>query len=84
MSKFKTMPGDLEIVRGGTLLEKYNPNHGADGRFTSGGGGSGAPIKEGDLLLKHFEKKVDKVLKHMIGDSFQCLGSFSTKPPTDL
>ena len=30
MSKFKTMPGDLEIVRGGTLLEKYNPNHGAD------------------------------------------------------
>jgi hypothetical protein len=60
MSKFKTMPGDLEIVRGGTLLEKYNPNHGPDGRFTSGGGGGGAPIKEGDLLLKHFEKKVDK------------------------
>ena len=64
MSKFKTMPGDLEIVRGGTLLEKANPYRDAStGRFTTGGGGGGAPISEGDLLLKHFEKKVDKVYK---------------------
>ena len=63
MSKFKTMPGDLEIVRGGTLLQKYNPNHGADGKFTSGGGSGAAvnaPINEGDIHLNHFEKKVDK------------------------
>jgi hypothetical protein len=61
MSKFKTMPGDLQIVRGGTLLEKANPYRDAStGRFTTGGGGPAVPIKEGDLLLKHFEKKVDK------------------------
>jgi len=60
MSKFKTMPGDLEINRLGTIIQKYNPNHGADGRFTSGGGGGGTPVKEGDLLLRSFERKVDK------------------------
>jgi hypothetical protein len=71
MSKFKTMPGDLEIVRGGTLLEKANPYRDAStGRFTTGGGGGGAPISEGDLLLKHFEKKVDKVYKTGTEDEF--------------
>jgi hypothetical protein len=63
MSKFKTMPGDLEINRLGTIIQKYNPNHGADGRFISGGAGGGAgntPVSEGDIHLNHFEKKVDK------------------------
>ena len=60
MSKFKTMPGDLEINRGGTILQKYNPNHGPDGRFTSGGGGGGPAISENNIHLNHFEKKVDK------------------------
>ena len=60
MSKFKTMPGDLDIVRGAVLLEKANPYRDpSTGRFTTGGGG-GAPVSEGELQLKHFERQVDK------------------------
>ena len=53
MSKFKTMPGDLEINRLGTIIQKYNPNHGADGRFTSGGGAGTASLSEGDIHLNN-------------------------------
>jgi len=55
MSKFKTMPGDLEIVRGGTLLEKANPYRDAStGRFTTGGGGGGAYITYGPANPLYF------------------------------
>ena len=90
MSKFKTMPGDLELVRGGTLLEKYNPNHGPDGRFTSGGNSGGGVVGEGDILLRSFERKVDKVYgtgeeafsKDHTGDkSSAALGTYLAKGP---
>jgi hypothetical protein len=63
MSKFITMADDVQIERDGNVIQKYNPNHGADGRFSSGGGGGGAaisPLSEAELHLNHFEKKVDK------------------------
>jgi hypothetical protein len=64
MSKFKTMPGDLEIARHGEVITKANPyRDGATGRFTTGGGGAAAPapqVSEGEIHLNHFEKKVDK------------------------
>jgi hypothetical protein len=63
MTKFKTMPGDLEIVRYGEVITKANPyRDGATGRFTTGGGGAAAApqVSEGEIHLNHFEKKVDK------------------------
>jgi hypothetical protein len=64
MSRFKTMPGDLQIQRAQKVVVKANPyRDGATGRFTTGGAGGGAakpPVKEGDLMLNHFEKAVDK------------------------
>lgn len=62
MTKFKTMPGDLEVVRNGDVIQKANPyRDSSTGRFTTGGGGAAqAPVSEGDIHLNHVEKKVDK------------------------
>lgn len=62
MSKFKTMLGDLEVVRYGEVIAKANPyRDSSTGRFTTGGGGVGqASVSEGDIHLNYVEKKVDK------------------------
>lgn len=59
VSKARTVKKSSPLTQ--IQVQKYNPNHGSDGRFASGGGGGGkAPIKEGDLSLNYFEKKADK------------------------
>ena len=90
MSKFVTMLEDVEITRDGKKVEKYNPNHGADGRFSSGGAGGGgkASISEGDIHLAHFEKAVDKAygtgeeafsIAHTGDESTAALGTYLAK-----
>lgn len=39
-------------LSGGRVMQKDNPNHGADGKFSSGGGGDEGPVnKDNDKVL---------------------------------